>query len=58
MKAVILDLDTLAADDLDLSELFNQVDNWQLYPHTTPSQLQERIADADIVLTNKSKQIS
>lgn len=53
MKAVILDLDTLAPNDLDLSALMAQVDDWQLYPHTTPSQLSERIADADIVLSNK-----
>ena len=53
MKAVILDVDTLAPDDLDLSALMAQVENWQLYPHTSASQLHERIADADIVLTNK-----
>lgn len=53
MKAVILDLDTLAPSDLDLSVLIDQADDWQLYPHTSPSQLIERIADADIVLTNK-----
>lgn len=53
MKAVILDLDTLAPSDLDLSALIAEVDDWQLYPHTSPSQLLERIADADIVLSNK-----
>lgn len=53
MKAVILDLETLAPDDLDLSLLMDQVGCWQIHAATSPDQLLERIVDADIVLSNK-----
>lgn len=55
MKGVILDLDTLAADDLDVSHLMQQLDDWSIYPNTSPEQLEERVADADVVLSNKVK---
>ncbi|WP_339667997.1 D-2-hydroxyacid dehydrogenase [Dasania marina] len=55
MKGVILDFDTLAADDLQLSNLMQQLDDWAIYPSTTPEQLMERIADVEVVLSNKVK---
>lgn len=52
-KAVILDLDTLGPDDLDLTELYSQAGNWQVYGNTAKQHVAERIANAEIVLTNK-----
>ena len=55
MKAVILDQDTLAADDLDMSHLMEQIDQWEVYPTTLAHELTDRIVDADVVLSNKVK---
>ena len=55
MKAVLLDCDTLSPDDLDLSALLALPVDWTIYPETADRQLSERIADADIVLTNKAQ---
>ncbi len=54
MKAVLLDCDTLAPQDLDLSALLALSLDWTIYPDTSARQVSERIADADIVLTNKA----
>jgi len=51
MKIVLLDAKTLG-DDLDLSSL-NQFGEVVKHQTTNPSQTQEHIADADIVITNK-----
>lgn len=51
MKAVILDQETLG-DDLDFSALYSLCE-WQTYPSTDSSEVAERIADADIVVSNK-----
>jgi glycerate dehydrogenase len=53
MKGVFLDLDSLAADDLDLSALDTLLDDWRTYPSTAPEQRLAHIADAEIVVTNK-----
>lgn len=53
MKGVFLDLDSLAADDLDLAALDGLLDDWVTWPATPPELVIERIADADIVVTNK-----
>ena len=53
MKAVFLDLASLAEQDLDLSEFERVVDEWRSYPATAPDERVARIADADIVVTNK-----
>ncbi len=53
MKAVFLDLASLAEKDLDLSAFERVVDDWRSYPATAPDERLERIADADIVVTNK-----
>ena len=55
MKAVLLDCDTLSPDDLDLSALLALPVDWTIYPETADRQVSERIADADIVLTNKAQ---
>ncbi len=57
MKAfngVILDRDSLHPGDLDLSPLLDiAAIDWHSYANTTTGQTAERIAGADIVLTNK-----
>ena len=51
MKVVILDAKTLG-DDIELG-IFQQFGDLEVYPTTDPSQLFERIQDADIIITNK-----
>ncbi len=54
MKGVILDCDSLGPRDLDLGPLLALPIDWTVYHETAPRQVGERIADADIVLTNKA----
>ena len=51
MQAVILDAATLG--NADLSSILSNGDNWQVFDQTMPSEVEERIQGADIVLTNK-----
>lgn len=51
--AVFLDLETLSRDDLDLARLRSSVPRWTLHPNTAPDDVAARIADAQIVVTNK-----
>ena len=51
MHAVILDQETLG-DDLDFSPL-HTLCKWNIHPSTDPSEVSERIADADIIVSNK-----
>lgn len=51
MKAVILDLESL--DDLDLSALENEFSAVDVYMASTADQVEQRIAGADVVITNK-----
>lgn len=53
MKGVFLDSDSIAQERLDLSKLMGLPIDWTFYPQTLPEQRQERIGDAEIVLTNK-----
>jgi glycerate dehydrogenase len=53
MKAVFLDLASLAERDLDLSGFQAVADDWHSYPATAPEDRVARIADADVVVTNK-----
>lgn len=52
MKAVILDNDSLG-EGVDLSPIENQVNELICHSLTSPEQVDERIKDADIVITNK-----
>ena len=52
MHAVILDRATLG-DDIDIAPFLGINLNWAVYDTTSPEQVQERIAGAVIVLTNK-----
>jgi len=53
MRAVFLDLASLAAEDLDLSGLASSVDDWCNYPVTGEVERLSHIGDADIIVTNK-----
>jgi len=54
LSGVILDRDSLHPDDLDLAPLLNiSAINWRSYANTRPDETAARIANADIVLTNK-----
>ena len=50
MKIVVLDAKTLGKSDLSALEKFGEL---VVYPTTAPNQTQERIIEADIVVTNK-----
>ena len=52
MQGVILDAASLGRD-LDLSPLLNSTPSWQVYNDTPAALVDERIHDANIVLTNK-----
>ncbi len=54
LNGVILDRDSLYPTDLDLSPLLDIAEiNWHSYANSNPNQASTRIANADIVLTNK-----
>lgn len=52
-NAVILDLATYNPDELDLSGLTDLAENWTHYDYTNSDELHARIAEADLVITNK-----
>ncbi len=54
LSGIILDRDSLHPEDIDLSPLLDiTAINWHSYANTAPEETAERIAHADIVLTNK-----
>jgi glycerate dehydrogenase len=54
MKGVILDADSLGPDDVDLGPVTRLPVEWTLYGSSKREQVAERIADVEIVLTNKA----
>ena len=52
MKAVFLDSLSLG-DDVDLTVLTDDGNDWTLYPASTAADVAERIAGAEIVVSNK-----
>lgn len=52
MKGVILDADSLG-NDIDLTPVTSLLDDWQVFPSTLTDETAARIADADVVLSNK-----
>ncbi|MDC1477492.1 D-2-hydroxyacid dehydrogenase [Porticoccaceae bacterium] len=54
MRGVILDCDSLGPEDLDFSALYDLPIEWTVYANCPASQVAERIADADIIMTNKT----
>lgn len=53
IRAVFLDLDSVDRGDLDLTRLKQCADDWRMHGLTMPTQTAERIADAEIAITNK-----
>lgn len=53
MKAVFLDYQSLDKNDLDFRALAAQFDQWTVYPATSPLEVAERIAGAEVIITNK-----
>lgn len=54
MLGVFLDIDSVHPADIDLSQLKRRLPQWQLYPTTTAAQVAERIAGAQVVVSNKA----
>ncbi len=52
MKAVLLDADTLGAG-VDLEPIRAVVSELRVFARTSPEQLQEHLADAELIITNK-----
>ncbi|WP_024327220.1 D-2-hydroxyacid dehydrogenase [Thioalkalivibrio sp. AKL19] len=52
-SGVFLDLNTVDRDDLDLTELRACLPDWTFHDRTRPDERAERIADAEVVITNK-----
>lgn len=50
---VFLDLSTVDRDDLDLTPLREALPEWDLHPRTDPDEISARIANAEVVVTNK-----
>lgn len=55
MKAVFLDLATLGPDDLSLSALKKLPLSWEFHDSTSAVELDTRICDAEIIISNKYK---
>ena len=53
VKAVLLDRGSLDAGDLDFSALERCFIHWECHADTPPEQVPARIADAEVVITNK-----
>ena len=53
MKAVFLDRESLDRDDLKMAALEGAVDSFVSHQRTSPEQVAERLADADIAVVNK-----
>ena len=54
MHGVILDSKTIGKD-VDLGPITNLLDSWDVFDLTDSSETNQRICDADVVLTNKVK---
>lgn len=52
-RAIFLDLDSLRPQDISLECLQALPVSWSFYSHTSPGEVVERLADADIVVCNK-----
>ena len=53
MRAVFLDFASLGSEDLDTSELHHCFDELQLHDASTPDQVIDRMAGAQVMLVNK-----
>ena len=53
MRGVFLDQASLDRGDLDFSSINNTLSDWQTYASTEPSELAARLADVEVVVSNK-----
>jgi len=53
MRGVFLDTLTMKLEELDTSALEDSVDHWDFYQTTAPEETAGRIADAEVVISNK-----
>jgi glycerate dehydrogenase len=53
MRGVFLDKDSVDHDDLEFTALDAALGHCQYFPETRPQQVAERIAEAEVVITNK-----
>ncbi|GMG87194.1 D-2-hydroxyacid dehydrogenase [Biformimicrobium ophioploci] len=53
MRGVFLDTLTMQLDELDTSAFETSLDHWDFFETTSPEQVAERIASAEVVVTNK-----
>ncbi len=53
MLGAFLDRDSLDRGDLDFGSLDNVIDGWQFYGQTRPADLDSRIANSEIIISNK-----
>ncbi len=52
-NGLFLDIESVDRGDLDLSELYQAVPNWTMYPHSSHAEAITRSLEADVVVTNK-----
>ena len=52
-RGVFLDLGSVDGGDLDLGALERVLPVWRWYEHTPPETVRERVAAADVVISNK-----
>ncbi|MCP3869428.1 MAG: 2-hydroxyacid dehydrogenase [Gammaproteobacteria bacterium] len=52
-RGVLLDRDTLSMNDVDFGRLSATLPEWTLHPLTSPEQIAGRLADAEVVVSNK-----
>ncbi|UCE90327.1 MAG: glycerate dehydrogenase, partial [Pseudomonadota bacterium] len=55
MLGVFLDLASVDQEDLDLVRLRGVLDEWRMFDATAPSDTVARIADAEVVVSNKAR---
>ena len=53
MKGVVLDSSTYDRGDINTSNLYTQLSNWQQYPYTMSTDIKARIREANVLVTNK-----
>ncbi|WP_455204612.1 D-2-hydroxyacid dehydrogenase, partial [Kaarinaea lacus] len=53
-SGVFLDIKSLDREDLDLSELYSVLHDWQMHDYSSASQVAERIREAHVVVANKA----
>ncbi|MCO1333197.1 D-2-hydroxyacid dehydrogenase [Microbulbifer sp. OS29] len=53
MRGVFLDTSTMKLEELNTSALQNSLDQWDFYETTSAAEAAERLANADVIITNK-----